>query len=92
MPGLTQLVRFDSPGLQTFRAVACLSVKKFEGVIRLRMNWYYRMMLSYTPIFFVAVSSLIIVFFTMLNNASEKNIWRRIRRSLSRLCGIRMPT
>lgn len=71
-PGLTQLVRFDSPGLQTFRAVACLSVKKFEGVIRLRMNWYYRMMLSYTPIFFVAVSSLIIVFFTMLNNASEK--------------------
>lgn len=38
----------------------------------MRMNWYYRMMLSYTPIFFVAVSSLIIVFFTMLNNASEK--------------------
>ncbi|MFC0329569.1 helix-turn-helix domain-containing protein [Paenibacillus sepulcri] len=35
------------------------------------MNWYYRMLLSYTPIFFVVISSIIFVFFTVLNNASE---------------------
>lgn len=37
----------------------------------MRMNWYYRMMLSYAPIFFVVISSLIIVFFTTLNHASN---------------------
>lgn len=37
----------------------------------MKMSWYYRMMLSYMPIFFVAISSLIFVFFTMLNNSSE---------------------
>lgn len=37
----------------------------------MRMNWYYRMMLSYTPIFFVVISSLIVVFFTALNHASK---------------------
>ncbi|MEV5030197.1 AraC family transcriptional regulator [Paenibacillus sp. LPE1-1-1.1] len=37
----------------------------------MRMNWYYRMMLSYTPIFFVVISSVIVVFFTTLNHATE---------------------
>jgi len=27
------------------------------------MNWFYRMILSYTPIFFVAISSMIFIFF-----------------------------
>jgi two-component system response regulator YesN len=35
------------------------------------LNWYYRLMLSYTPIFFVVISSVIIVFFTTLNHQSE---------------------
>ncbi|GBF72315.1 hypothetical protein PA598K_00555 [Paenibacillus sp. 598K] len=38
----------------------------------MKINWYYRMMLSYTPIFFVVVSSLIFIFFMVLNHASEK--------------------
>jgi len=42
-----------------------------RGGFPMRMNWYYRMMLSYTPIFFVAISSLILIFFTMLNRSSE---------------------
>ncbi len=37
----------------------------------MKLNWYYRMMLSYTPIFFVVISSVIIVFFTTLNHQSE---------------------
>lgn len=37
----------------------------------MKMNWYYRMILSYTPIFFVAISSMIFIFFLILNNASE---------------------
>lgn len=37
----------------------------------MKMNWYYRMMLSYTPIFFVVVSSVIVVLFTTLNHAME---------------------
>lgn len=37
----------------------------------MRMNWYYRMMLSYTPIFFFVISSVIVVFFTTLNHATE---------------------
>mgnify|MGYP000097267291 CR=1 FL=1 len=37
----------------------------------MKMNWYYRMMLSYTPIFFVVISSIIFIFFLVLNNASE---------------------
>ncbi|WP_229725317.1 helix-turn-helix domain-containing protein [Paenibacillus abyssi] len=36
------------------------------------MNWYYRTMLSYAPIFFVVISSLIFVFFTTLNRSSEQ--------------------
>jgi hypothetical protein len=39
--------------------------------ISVKMNVYYRMLLSYAPIFFVAISSLIFVFFTMLNRSSE---------------------
>lgn len=37
----------------------------------MKLNWYYRLMLSYTPIFFVVISSVIIVFFTTLNHQSE---------------------
>jgi len=37
----------------------------------MRMNWYYRMLLSYTPIFFVAISSMIFIFFLILNNATR---------------------
>jgi len=37
----------------------------------MRMNWYYRMILSYAPILFVIISSLIIGFFMVLNHASE---------------------
>ncbi|GAA4876230.1 hypothetical protein GCM10023310_65010 [Paenibacillus vulneris] len=37
----------------------------------MRMSWYYRMMLSYTPIFFLVISSVIFIFFTTLNHASE---------------------
>ena len=35
------------------------------------MNWYYRLLLSYTPIFFLIISSLIFVLFTSLNRASK---------------------
>ncbi|MFS0725290.1 helix-turn-helix domain-containing protein [Paenibacillus sp. 1P07SE] len=38
----------------------------------MRMNWYYRMMLSYTPIFFIVISSVIFVLFTTLNHQSEQ--------------------
>lgn len=34
-------------------------------------NWFYRMMLSYTPIFFVVISSMIFIFFLVLNNTAE---------------------
>lgn len=37
----------------------------------MKLNWYYRLMLSYTPIFFVVISSVIIVFFATLNHQSE---------------------
>lgn len=35
------------------------------------MNWYYRTLLSYTPIFFVVISSIIFIFFTTLNSSSK---------------------
>jgi len=38
----------------------------------MKMNWYYRMILSYAPILFVMISSMIFFFFLVLNNASEK--------------------
>lgn len=37
----------------------------------MRMNWFYRMILSYTPIFFVVISMMILTFFHVLNHASE---------------------
>ena len=37
----------------------------------MKMNWYYRLLLSYTPIFFLIISSLIFVLFTSLNRASK---------------------
>ncbi|GBF77400.1 hypothetical protein PA598K_05948 [Paenibacillus sp. 598K] len=37
----------------------------------MRMSWYYRMMLSYTPIFFIVISSVIFVLFSTLNHQSE---------------------
>ncbi|HZG85397.1 helix-turn-helix domain-containing protein [Paenibacillus sp.] len=38
----------------------------------MKMNWYYRMILSYAPILFVIISSMIFSFFLVLNHASEK--------------------
>jgi two-component system, response regulator YesN len=38
----------------------------------MKMNWYYRMILSYAPILFVIISSMIFLFFLVLNHASEK--------------------
>lgn len=37
----------------------------------MRINWYNRMLLSYAPIFFVVISSLIFVFFATLNSSSQ---------------------
>jgi two-component system response regulator YesN len=37
----------------------------------MKMNWYYRMLLSYAPIFFIIISSLIFVFFTTLSSSSK---------------------
>ncbi|WP_027085794.1 helix-turn-helix domain-containing protein [Cohnella panacarvi] len=37
----------------------------------MKVNWYYRMILSYAPIFFVIVSSFIFIFFAILSSASE---------------------
>ncbi len=49
-----------------------LNFNRMDGRrITLKLNWYYRMMLSYTPIFFVVISTVIIVFFTTLNHQSE---------------------
>lgn len=38
----------------------------------MKMNWYYRTILSYAPILFVIISSMIFIIFLVLNNASEK--------------------
>lgn len=38
----------------------------------MKMNWYYRMIVSYAPILFVIISSMILLFFLVLNNASER--------------------
>jgi two-component system response regulator YesN len=42
-----------------------------EGRLEMKMNWYYRMILSYAPILFVIISSMIFIFFLVLNHASE---------------------
>jgi two-component system response regulator YesN len=51
----------------------------------MKMNWYYRMMLSYTPIFFVVISSIIFVFFMVLNHASENRYIETNRVTLERM-------
>ncbi|NOU94794.1 helix-turn-helix domain-containing protein [Paenibacillus sp. LMG 31456] len=40
----------------------------------MKMSWYYRMLLSYTPIFFVVISVLIFSFFAVLNDSAQKQI------------------
>lgn len=42
-----------------------------ERLIPLKMNWYYRTLLSYAPIFFVILSSLIFIYFTTLSSSSK---------------------
>lgn len=37
----------------------------------MKMNWYYRTMLSYAPTFFVIMFSFILVYFAMLNSSSK---------------------
>jgi hypothetical protein len=49
------------------------------------MNWYYRLILSYTPIFFVAISSMIFIFFLMLNNATRDQYIETNRAILERM-------
>src|SRR5690554_4474515 len=51
----------------------------------MKMNWYYRMMLSYTPIFFVVISSIIFVFFIVLNHASENRYIETNQMTLERM-------
>ncbi|WP_248926199.1 helix-turn-helix domain-containing protein [Paenibacillus hamazuiensis] len=40
----------------------------------MKMSWYYRVLLSYTPIFFVVISVLIFSFFAQLNASMKKQI------------------
>lgn len=40
----------------------------------MKMSWYYRMLLSYTPIFFVVISVVIFSFFALLNDSAQKQI------------------
>lgn len=49
------------------------------------MNWYYRTMLSYAPIFFVVLSSVIFVLFTTLNSASKNQYLETNREILQQL-------
>lgn len=51
----------------------------------MKMNWYFRMMLSYIPIFFVVISAIIIIFFQMLNHASERKFIETNRAILERM-------
>ncbi len=51
----------------------------------MKMNWYYRLMLSYTPIFFVVISSIIFIFFLVLNNASENKYMETNKAILERM-------
>lgn len=47
----------------------------------MKLNWYYRTLLSYTPIFFVIVSSLIFVFFATLSSSS-RNEYRETNKAI----------
>lgn len=40
----------------------------------MRMNWYYRILLSYAPIFFLVISILIFAFFAALNESAKLQI------------------
>lgn len=40
----------------------------------MKMSWYHRMLLSYTPLFFVVISVVIFSFFAILNNSAQKQI------------------
>ncbi|PZE22833.1 AraC family transcriptional regulator [Paenibacillus xerothermodurans] len=40
----------------------------------MKLSWYYRMLLSYTPIFFVVISILIFSFFAVLSKTAEQQI------------------
>jgi two-component system response regulator YesN len=40
----------------------------------MKFNLYYRLLLSYAPIFFVVISMLIFVFFSILNNSAKQQI------------------
>jgi two-component system response regulator YesN len=40
----------------------------------MKMSWYYRILLSYAPIFFVVISVLIFAFFAVLNNSAKDQI------------------
>lgn len=51
----------------------------------MKMNWYHRLLLSYTPIFFVVISSIIFAFFMLLNNASEKRFMETNRAMLEEM-------
>ncbi len=51
----------------------------------MRMNWYYRTILSYAPIFFVIISSMIFVIFLALNNASERKYLETNKAILDRI-------
>jgi AraC-like DNA-binding protein len=49
------------------------------------MNWFYRTLLSYAPIFFVVLSSVIFVLFTTLNSASKNQYLETNRQILQQL-------
>lgn len=51
----------------------------------MRMNWYYRTILSYAPILFVIISSMIFMIFLALNNASEKKYLETNKAILDRI-------
>lgn len=51
----------------------------------MRMNWYYRTILSYAPILFVIISSMIFVIFLALNNASERKYLETNKAILDRI-------
>ncbi|ULL15344.1 AraC family transcriptional regulator [Paenibacillus sp. H1-7] len=40
----------------------------------MKMSWYYRILLSYAPIFFLVISVLIFSFFAVLNNSAQEQI------------------
>ncbi|MFH5182657.1 hypothetical protein ACHHV8_08495 [Paenibacillus sp. TAB 01] len=40
----------------------------------MKMSWYYRILLSYAPIFFVVISILIFSFSTVLNNSAKNQM------------------